>query len=302
MELDHGVDMCGPAGAISGIGIGLRAPHFKDMLARRPAIDWLEVHGENYFGAGGAPRTYLTSLREHYPISVHCVGLSLGSVDPLNLDHLTALRDLNALIEPALVSDHLCWGSFAGEYFNDLLPLPYTEEALAHLVSRVDEAQSFLGRQILVENVSSYLEFDHSTIAEWDFLNALAERSGCALLLDINNIYVSACNHDFDAYAFVQAIDGAHVKEMHLAGFAVNTIDARRILIDHHGARVAPPVWDLYESACHRLGAVPTLIEWDTDIPALDVLLDEAAIARASPLRAGTGADFTRRHGHAVIA
>lgn len=292
MQVDtcNNVDACGPAGSVSGVGIGLRAPHYQDLLDRRPGIGWLEVHGENYFGAGGAPRTYLLALREHYPVSVHCVGLSIGSTDPLNQAHLSALRELDALLEPGLVSDHLCWGSWGGEFFNDLLPLPYTEEALEHVAARVDQVQNCLGRQMLVENVSSYLKFDHSVIAEWDFLNALAARTGCGLLLDINNIYVNACNHGFDAARFVRAIDGAHVQEMHLAGFAVNEIDGRRILIDHHGARVAPEVWELYASACNHFAGAPTLIEWDTDIPELDVLLEEAATAKDLYARSRTSA------------
>ena len=302
----NNIENRGSAGAISGVGIGLRAPHYQALVAEKPDIGWLEVHGENYFGAGGTPRTYLLALREHYPVSVHCVGLSIGSTDPLNQAHLTALRELVALLEPGLVSDHLCWGSWAGEFFNDLLPLPYTEEALDHVVARVDLVQSFLGRQLLLENVSSYLRFNHSVIEEWDFLNALAARTGCGLLLDINNIHVNACNHGFDARRFVQAIDAAHVHEMHLAGFAVNEIDDRRILIDHHGARVAPEVWELYASACGRFACAPTLIEWDTDIPALDVLLEEAATAsgvHARTLVDGAATAFAaERARHAVFA
>ncbi|MEM7504869.1 MAG: DUF692 domain-containing protein, partial [Pseudomonadota bacterium] len=178
--------------------------------------------------------------------------------------------------QPGLVSDHLCWGAFEGTYFNDLLPLPYTEEALAHLTHRVAEPQEVHAPQKQFENESSYLEYEHSHIAEWDFLNALAHRSGSGILLDINNIYVSACNHGFDARAFIDAIDVDVVQEMHLAGFAVNDIDGREILIDHHGARVAEAVWALYEHACSRFPGTPTLIEWDTDIPPLSTLLDEA--------------------------
>ncbi|MEM7404966.1 MAG: DUF692 domain-containing protein [Pseudomonadota bacterium] len=268
------------APALDGVGIGLRAPHYADVLATLPSVGWLEVHGENYFGAGGTPHVYLDAIRAHYPLSVHCVGMSLGAVDPLDRRHLGHLKNLIARYQPALVSDHLCWGAFEGTYFNDLLPLPYTEEALSHLTDRVAEAQDILGRQMLVENVSSYLEYEHSVIAEWDFLNALADRSGSGILLDINNIHVSACNHGFDARAFIDAIDPAFVQEMHLAGFAVNEIDGREILIDHHGARVAEAVWALYEHACARFPGTPTLIEWDTDIPPLTTLLGEAERAR----------------------
>ena len=229
------------ANHIAGVGIGLRAPHYEDVLTTRPDVAWLEVHGENYFGAGGAPLHYLDAIRALYPLSIHCVGMSLGSMDPLNRTHIAHLKALVDRYQPALVSDHLCWGSFAGTYFNDLLPLPYTEEALEHVIDRVAEAQDALGRQILVENVSSYLQFEHSTIDEWDFLNALAERSGCALLLDINNIYVSAQNHAFDARCYLASVSVDAVREMHLAGFAVNTVDGHDILIDHHGDVVAEP-------------------------------------------------------------
>ena len=284
-------DTSATADRISGVGIGLRAPHYEDVLTTQPPVAWLEIHAENYFGDGGAPLRYLDAIRALYPLSIHCVGMSLGSTDPLDRCHLAQLRTLIERYQPQLVSDHLCWGSFAGTYFNDLLPLPYTEEALAHIVERVAETQDLLGRQLLVENVSSYLEFEHSTIAEWEFLNALIQRSGCALLLDINNIYVSACNHQFDASTFIDAIDASAVREMHLAGYATNVIDGCEILIDHHGALVAEPVWALYEHACQRFAQAPTLIEWDTDIPPLATLLDEARRAES-----------IRRRAHALVA
>lgn len=260
-------------------GIGLRGPHYIDLLDQLPDIGWLEAHPENYFGEGGAPLHYLGKLREHYPLSLHGVGLSLGSVDPLDTRHLDQLASLIERFEPALVSEHLSWGSVDGRHFNDLLPLPYTEECLAHFCQRVIQTQDYLGRQILVENPSSYLSYSHSTIPEWEFFAAIAERTGCGLLLDVNNVHVSAHNHGFDAHEYLAALPADPIQEIHLAGFAVNRHDDVEILIDNHGARVAEAVWSLYEDALSRFGAVPTLIEWDSDIPPLATLLDEAATA-----------------------
>jgi hypothetical protein len=256
-------------------GIGLRTPHYRDMLERLPEVGWLEVHSENYFCAGGQPLRVLARLRQHYPISLHGVGLSLGSADGLNRDHLARLKSLAGRVEPGQVSEHLSWGAFGGTYLNDLVPLPYTEEALDVVCRHVDEAQAFLGRQILVENVSSYLRYRHSTIPEWEFVAEVARRTGCGILLDINNLYVNARNHGIDALAYLRAIPREPVREMHLAGFE----DTGSLLIDTHGNRVCEDVWALYGEALARFGPVPTLIEWDTDIPPLDVLLDEAARA-----------------------
>lgn len=261
-------------------GIGLRAPHYRDMLADRPPLGWLEVHSENYFG-DGPPLHYLEQLRAHYPVSLHGVGLSLGSTDPLDRRHLRKLKALIERVEPGLVSDHLSWSSVGGTYLNDLVPLPYTEEALALFIARVTEAQDFLGRELLIENPSSYLQYRHSTISEAEFLAEIARASGCGLLLDVNNVYVSATNHGFDAMAYLRAIPAAAVKEIHLAGFSVNRYTDGDILIDTHGTRVASRVWALYRAAVQRLDRVPTLIEWDTDIPALAVLLDEMRQADA---------------------
>ena len=261
-------------------GIGLRAQHYRDVLESRPAVGWLETHSENYFGDGGPPLDYLERIRSVYPLSLHGVGLSLGSTDALNEQHLARLKALIQRFEPGLVSEHLCWGSVQGTYLNDLLPLPYTEEALEHMSSRIEQAQAFLGQRILIENVSSYLQYRHSTIPEWEFLREVASRAGCGILLDVNNIYVSACNHGFAADEYLQAIPPSLVEEIHLAGFAVNHYDEGDILIDHHGARVADAVWDLYERTIQRMGTVPTLIEWDTDIPELAVLLEEAERAQ----------------------
>ena len=253
-------------------GIGLRTPHYQDLLAQRPAVSFLEVHSENFFCDGGQPLRYLERFRQDYPISTHGVGLSLGSTDPLDATHLKKLKRLVDWLDPVLVSEHLCWVGVNGRFLNDLLPLPYTEEALEHVVSRVQQVQDYLGRQILVENVSSYLEFADSTIPEWEFVREVAQRAGCRILLDVNNIYVNAMNHGFAAATYIDAIEPGSVGEIHLAGFE----DTGDILIDTHGSAVCEEVWKLYAHAIRRLGPVPTLIEWDTDIPALSVLLGEA--------------------------
>ena len=257
-------------------GIGLRAQHHDDLLRARPDIGWLEAHSENYFADGGAQIDYLLALRELYPLSLHGVGLSLGSVDPLDRNHLWRLKRLVHLAEPSLVSEHLSWGAVDGTHLNDLLPLPYTEEALQHMVARVGELQDYLGRQVLIENVSSYLQFANAQMTEWEFLRALADRSGCGLLLDVNNVYVSSCNHGFDAREYIAHIDPRHVREIHLAGHSVNTNGDCSILIDTHSRPVSDAVWDLYAFTIARLGRVATLIEWDTDIPQLEVLVAEA--------------------------
>jgi uncharacterized protein (UPF0276 family) len=257
-------------------GIGLRSPHVARVRAEQPAVGWLEVHSENYFVDGGPAIAALEAIRRDYPISLHGVGLSLGSADALDAGHLTRLRRLIARIDPAVVSEHLCWSHVDGRHLNDLLPLPFTDEALALVCERVDAVQNALGRTLLVENVSAYVRFDDDAMSEWDFVAAVAHRSGCKLLFDVNNVYVNAVNHGFDASAFLAAIPTDAVAEIHLAGFDASGA----FLIDTHGARVAPPVWALYRAAIARFGPKPTLIEWDTDIPALEVLLDEAAKAQ----------------------
>ncbi len=258
-------------------GIGLRAPHVREVDATRPPVGWLEVHSENYYADGGPALAALDRLRRDYPLSLHGVGMSLGSADPLDRDHLAKLKRLIARTEPALVSEHLCWSGIGGRSLNDLLPLPYTEEALSHVAARVAAVQEAIGRELLVENVSSYLQFDASTIPEWEFVAAVAARTGCRLLLDVNNIHVNAVNHGFDADRYLAAIAPASVAEIHLAGFDASG----DCLIDTHGAPVAPPVWALYRRAIARFGPRPTLIEWDTDIPPLATLLAEAATAQA---------------------
>lgn len=262
-------------------GVGLRSQHHRDALASPVKTGWLEVHSENYFGRGGAPLRYLEDIRADYPISLHDVGMSIGSVDALDRNHLRQLKNLVTHIEPGLVSEHLCWSSFGGTYLNDLLPLPYTDATLTFLVTRIEEVQGFLGRQILIENPSSYLEYQYSTYSESDFLDELARRSGCGILLDINNVYVSCTNHGWNALDYIQDIAIEQVKEIHLAGHTVNTIAGRDILIDTHNGPVAEAVWQLYQSALQRLGSVPTLIEWDADLPSWQVLVDEAAKADA---------------------
>ena len=260
-------------GAIaSRAGIGLRPRHYREMLATRPGVAFLEIHAENYFADGGQPLAVLERLRAHYPLSVHGVGLSLGSTDPLDTAHLDKLARLVDRFEPDLVSEHLCWCSVGGRHFNDLLPLPYTEEALSHVSRRIHQAQDYLGRQLLIENLSTYLEFNVSTIPEWEFLGELVRRTGCALLLDVNNVYVSSQNHGFDPHRYLRAVPLSAVREIHLAGFDSNG----KCLIDTHGRAVAEPVWALYEETLRRFGPLPTLIEWDTDVPPLAVLLAEA--------------------------
>ena len=270
----------------SGCGIGLRAPHVAEILGRRPPIGWLEVHAENYMGGGPAARA-LERLRADYPLSIHGVGLSLGSADGIDGRHLERLAALVERLQPALVSEHLSWSVAGGAYLNHLLPLPYTDEALDVLCANITRAQERLGRRLLVENPSGYLRFRDTSIPEPQFLNALARRTGCGLLCDVNNVYVTCSNLGGDAAAWIDALDAGSVAEIHLAGHAVNDADRRTILIDDHGSPVAEPVWGLFGHALRRFGATPTLIEWDTDVPALDVLLTEAATATRRLVKAG---------------
>jgi uncharacterized protein (UPF0276 family) len=268
----------GSHGVPLAAGIGLRAPHVDEILTTRPAIPWLEIHPENYLGGGPAGRA-LGEIRRDYPLSFHAVGLSLGSVDGVDPHHLKRLHVLADRIEPALISEHLSWSTTGAVYLNHLLPLPYTEESLAVLCRNVDQVQTALGRRILIENPSLYLRFRYSPIPEPEFLNELARRTGCGLLCDVNNIHVTAHNLGLDPVAYLKTLQPALVGEIHLAGHARNDADGQTILIDDHGSRVAPDVWQLFSQALAFLGRRPTLIEWDTDIPALDVLLDEAHVA-----------------------
>ena len=270
--------MSGNRGLPSRAGIGLRAQHVGELLATRPAVPWLEVHPENYM-SGGAALASLEAVRREYPVSLHGVGLSLGTAGEIDARHLIRVKSLVDHIEPCLVSDHLSWSTAGGVYLNHLLPLPYTEETLAVVAGHIHEVQDALGRRILIENPSSYLRFRHSSMAEPHFLAELARRTGCGLLCDVNNIYVSARNLGLDAASYLDALPAHGIGEIHLAGHAENDADGRVILIDDHGSPVAAPVWRLYERALERFGPVPTLIEWDTDIPELAVLLAEAGIA-----------------------
>jgi uncharacterized protein len=258
-------------------GIGLRAPHVAKVRDERPAVGWFEVHSENYFVDGGPALASLDAIRADYPIALHGVGLSLGSADPLDGEHLRRLKRLAARVQPAAVSEHLCWGRIDGRHLNDLLPLPFTEEALSLVCDRVDAVQGALGCPLLVENISAYVRFESDAMAEWDFVAEVARRTGCKLLYDVNNVYVNAVNHGFDPLDYLVAIPREAVAEIHLAGFD----DTGSCLIDTHGARVAAPVWALYRATIQRFGAKPTLIEWDTDIPAFEVLQEEAAIAQS---------------------
>lgn len=261
-------------------GIGLRPPHFKRVLDEHPCIPWFEVHSENFFCAGGELPTTLERVRREYPVSLHGVGLSLGSSEQLHVTHLAQLKQLMERIQPALVSEHLCWGAVGPYHLNDLLPLPYTEEALDLMLEHVTAAQEYLGREVLLENVSTYLSFTHSTIPEWEFVAALAQRSGCGLLLDVNNIYVNSVNHGFDPRAYIRAIPPAAVREIHLAGFTAKEGLGAPLLIDTHSRPVSNEVWNLYGETLTHVGPVPTLIEWDQDIPELEVLQAEAAKAQ----------------------
>jgi len=259
-----------------GVGIGLRTPHYRDLLARAPCVDWLEAHTENYFGDGGYDLHVLAKLRERYPISLHGVGLGLGSAVGVSAEHLQCVATLVRRIDPVLVSEHLSWSAIANRHINDLLPLPLTQTALDLMSAHVAQVQDALQRPILIENVSSYVRFAADEYDEAAFLNELAARSGCGILLDVNNLYVNQCNHGTDAAAQIDALATQHVAEIHLAGHMATDL----AVIDHHGAAVSDAVWTLYERALTRCGEVPTLIEWDTDIPALDVLLDQARVAR----------------------
>lgn len=257
-------------------GIGLRALHHREFLERRPSIPWVEVHSENFFADGGRQIEVLDAVRCNYGISLHGVGLSIGSADGLNDEHLRHLRRLVERVQPGLVSEHLSWSAVDGVFSNDLLPMPHTSEALAHFSARVSQVQDFLQRQILIENVSSYLRFPEDTMTEWQFLAELAQHSGCGILLDVNNVYVSAQNHGFDADAYIAAIPVTLIQEIHLAGHTVIADEDGALLVDTHDAPVADPVWALYRRTTARTGPLPTLIEWDSQLPALDRLIAEA--------------------------
>jgi len=259
-----------------GFGVGLRRPHYVHILEQHPPMDWFEVISENFMVEGGRPLEVLEGVRTHYPVVMHGVSLSIGSSDPLNRTYLETLRAAARRFEPAWVSDHLCWTGVGGRNLHDLLPLPYTEETVSHVSRRIRQVQEILERTILIENVSSYMAFRSSRLEEWEFLTAVAEEADCAILLDINNIFVSAFNHRFDPLRYIDAIPTERVVQFHLAGHS----DHGSYLLDTHDHPIRPEVWALYEHAVRRFGRVPTLIEWDDNIPDFEVLAAAAAEAR----------------------
>jgi uncharacterized protein (UPF0276 family) len=259
-----------------GFGLGLRSEHYLDLIEHEHSVDWLEILSENYMIAGGKPLYYLDKIAERYPLVMHGVSLSIGSVDPLNQSYLQDLKKLAQRIKPKWVSDHLCWTGTQGINLHDLMPLPYTEEALAHLVARITQVQDFLGQRILLENVSSYLTYQHSTIAEWEFLRAVAQQADCLILLDINNIHVSAHNHDFDPLIYLEAMPADRIQQIHLAGH----LNKGDYSIDTHDHEIIDSVWNLYAESVKRFGHISTMIERDDDIPPLKTLLAELQKAR----------------------
>jgi uncharacterized protein (UPF0276 family) len=269
-----------PSGLPAAAGIGFKPQHFADIIAGEQPIGFVEIHAENYMGAGGPPHAQLAALRERYALSVHGVGLSIGGDGPLDPAHLARLKILCDRYQPESFSEHLAWSSHGEVYYNDLLPLPYTEETLARVVEHVDRVQTALRREMLLENPSTYVAFAESTIPETEFLTEISRRSGCTLLLDVNNVFVSARNHGTDPESYLDAFPLARVKEIHLGGHDEQADDTGApLLIDAHGAPVADPVWALYRSVIARTGPLPTLIEWDNDLPAWPVLANEARAA-----------------------
>ena len=269
-----------------GFGLGLRTDHFQDVLDHRPDVDWFEILSENFMVAGGKPKYYLHKIREHYPMVMHGVSLSIGSTDPLDYDYLTKLKILANELQPEWLSDHICWTSVGDINSHDLLPLPYSEEAISHVVERVKQVQDFLGRQILLENVSSYLTYQESVVPEWEFLSEVAQRADCLILFDVNNIYVSARNHGFDPRDYIDAMDPVRIRQFHLAGHT----DYGDYVIDTHDHDVPDPVWELYRYALQRYGPVSTMIERDDNIPPLTELLAELQIARDIADQVASGA------------
>ncbi len=260
-----------------GFGLGLRVDHYEQVLRDRPKVDWFEVLSENYMVDGGKALYYLDRVRENYPLVMHGVSMSIGSTAPLDTDYLDRLQQLIERVEPEWVSDHLCWTGVAGQNLHDLMPLPYTEEAIAHVVDRVLRVQDYLGRQILLENVSSYVTYTTSQIPEWEFLREIAERADCLLLLDVNNIYVSSHNHAFDPLDYLDGVPVGRVQQIHLAGHSHDG----HLIIDTHDHPIVDPVWALYSAAVTRFGDVATMIERDDNIPPLVDLVDELEVARA---------------------
>ena len=271
-------------------GVGLKAQHYRTIVNDRPNIGFFEIHAENYMGAGGPPHRYLSAIREIYPLSLHGVGLSIGAERPLDRDHLLRLKELNERYAPGLFSEHLAWSTHETTFLNDLLPVPYTEEALTRVADHIDEVQATVGRQMLLENPSTYLAFEESTYSEIDFIAEIVRRTGCGLLFDVNNVQVSATNQQWDPIAYIDAYPLQHVQEIHLGGHAEEADDkGRPLLIDTHDREVDGIVWELYRHTVARAGPVPTLIEWDSAVPAWPVLEAEARRADAVLLDAGEG-------------
>ena len=261
-------------------GVGLKADHYDAILQEKPDIGWFEIHAENYMGAGGAPHRFLEAIRKDYPISLHGVGLSIGGVGPLDRDHLARLKSVNDRYEPGLFSEHLAWSSHGEFFFNDLLPVPYSAESLARCCEHIDQVQEYLGRQMLLENPSTYVTFTESSLSEIEFLTSITEKTGCGLLLDVNNVFVSATNHGYAPEDYLEAFPLERVGEIHLGGHARDQDDTGApLLIDAHDRAVADPVWVLYNRVIQRAGTLPTLIEWDNDVPAWSVLCAEAQTA-----------------------
>jgi uncharacterized protein len=260
----------------TGVGIGLRSCHYSFIETEYPKIPWFEVVSDNYLCDGGRSLAHLEKICASYPITLHGVGMSLGSTDPININYLKKLKSLIKRTEPLLVSDHLSWSSFEGRYFHELLPLPYTEEAVRHLAHRIKVVQDYLELQFMIENVSSYLSFNHSTLTEWDFLQAISEEADCLILLDINNIYVSAQNNEFNPSVYLNELTTNRIAQFHLAGFE----DKETHLLDSHSAAVYPSVWELYRQAINKFGPIPTCLEWDNHIPDFICLQEEANKAK----------------------
>lgn len=262
-------------------GLGLRPAHYEAILTEKPTVDWFEIISEDFIDLSGHDFGYLEKIRADYPVSMHGVSLSIGSCDPLNQDYLHALRKLMLHIEPVLISDHFCWTGVDGLNTHDLLPLPFTEEAMAHIVQRIQQVQDFLKRRIMLENISSYAAFHYSEMTEWEFISEIAKQADCDILLDINNIYVNAFNHGFSAQSYLHAIPVERVKQFHLAGHK----HCQTHIIDTHDAPIAPAVFDLYQKAITLFPAVPVIIERDAEIPALSVMLNELDIIRTASVR-----------------
>ena len=283
-DLAENIERAGPQGRPQSIpptaGVGLKADHYTTILEHKPDIGWFEIHAENYMGEGGPPHHYLERVRYDYPLSLHGVGLSIGSAGPLDREHLARLKTVNDRYEPGLFSEHLAWSTHDGQFMNDLLPVPYTAETLSRCADHIDLVQETLGRRMLLENPSTYVAFEDSTMSEIEFLNALVARTGCGLLLDVNNVYVSATNHGYSPQAYLDQFPIGDVGELHLGGHATDRDDdGAPLLIDAHDRAVDDQVWALYARVLDRAGPLPTLIEWDNDVPGWDDLYRDARSA-----------------------